>query len=1153
MQQPSNVSVEMNQMARTVNTITQYAIDSWGISDSDNFRHLYQTICELDSNQVRITDFMWELMPTKAIRYWLRRNGHQTHVNKLEHHLKLKHHSLQLNLSAPSIYQSDATEVADRLTRFTNYERRINRLEDVTFAVELRTPISGSDAFTEAGKELKAAFNRTVNVAKQKLENWDPLEGLFAKWYHWLIAAASILLAIAGIILLWYCWPAVIICRDCIRSMRRRRRQWMIHRRVRQSERRLIELQPVIAAVQAELKSHETPRPPPPGKDDAEADATPRMPAWPHQVPTAPPDYKALQEASQRKDTSLYEYYPEINLFQVDSERERPYVTIEATANGHTIQSIADTGADANLGSSAFLETTKWHVTSIAQQLPFGAMAPLLQLQQAIRMSDGSITYVRGSVWGTLFKDGAEAKAHPIPVLPTDLPKPLILGAPSLAEFNKQLGFAKLRYTGKHWKLTYDSPEKGRIFKILTEHQRKTKDLESRHVTSPKELQSDMQTWKHRLYVAASTQGEDLTCRWDTGAPRSICKASTAYRLNLSKSTEKPPNVYYVNRGLLKITAVANAYIEVGHVTSKLSVLVVPDSYYTAAEDMLLGLDWTAGVAARCDLVFNLEDEKKHLSLDGVNVAYGQVDSSGYAHATRWRRRDVEYPQTAAVPRLKRTKSYEELNRKHEDLKKDHGRLRQQLEERGEQLKKQKQQNELDEAASTRELRKEVRKLIDEKKSAEREHARRLKQAREDLQQMEEQKDAEMRRTFERKELLQELEQAKRAFSNLLTEGTKLGKAGNIPRASDELMNRIYAMTRQWTTASEEPTSSGISDEERIKLQTLRAKQKELQECLLQEVQLKNALIKSNQQSKTEHKKALEHQQKQHQNKLDEEYENMRLLESSVRLFVTESSYQSDETQEGGSTDEPSELEQNWNHQAASQKPSIEIINNSGKTSTETYTRTFRRRKSGPEYELGVNVIWRNEEAVEATTSSASQSHIYSVHSTRPNLEVLMNINGHREACLFDTGCSITYLSKDILPLLLNRTATQRFHVPAPQNCPSKIVIGTDAMKKLAVNRKIIIDLEEAQILLDDETVEMIQPLAFINALVEDIQQQAEELPLIARVAAETIIPPRGDYHLEAHVEGNVNPNACYMTEERPHEYCAKVGKIFIHAPTASR
>ncbi|KAH7721605.1 hypothetical protein AAVH_10905 [Aphelenchoides avenae] len=243
MQQPSNVSVEINQMARTVNTKTQYAIDSWGISDADSFRHLYQTICELDSNQVRITDFMWKLMPTKAIRYWLRRtdvaavpagealaiypctqvhvdemhwsqkindtyadipvtfdgklwffqpgsrdlqrqsrtvncsskavnvyrsgsiwlssDGRQTHVNKLEHHMKLKHHSMQMNLSAPIVYQSDAAEVADRLTRITNYERRINRLEDVMHAVE------SEHRFQEATPSAKQAKNSKPHSTEQ--------------------------------------------------------------------------------------------------------------------------------------------------------------------------------------------------------------------------------------------------------------------------------------------------------------------------------------------------------------------------------------------------------------------------------------------------------------------------------------------------------------------------------------------------------------------------------------------------------------------------------------------------------------------------------------------------------------------------------------------------------------------------------------------------------------------------------------------------------------------------------------------------------------------------------------------------------------------------------------------------------------------------
>ncbi|KAH7708676.1 KRAB-A domain-containing protein [Aphelenchoides avenae] len=225
----------------------------------------------------------------------------------------------------------------------------------------------------------------------------------------------------------------------------------------------------------------------------------------------------------------------------------------------------------------------------------------------------------------------------------------------------------------------------------------------------------------------------------------------------------------------------------------------------------------------------------------------------------------------------------------------------------------------------------------------------------------------------------------------------------------------------------------------------------------------------------------------------------------------------------------------------------------------------------------------KEKNATSTTCTDSIQGQIYSMRSARPSLEVVMKVNGHEEACLFDTGCNVTYISRDILPLvgspqlqpsrlptartanggivgfeasvelpiqLRNRAVNHRFHVTAPQNCPSKIVIGTDAMKKLAVNRRIVIDLEEAQILLDDEAVDMVQPLAFINALVQEMEQQADEQPLIARVAAEVVIPPRGDYHLEAHVEGTINPEAYYITEERPHEYHAKVGKICIKAPT---
>ncbi|KAH7708675.1 Integrase core domain containing protein [Aphelenchoides avenae] len=924
---PSNVTAEMNQMTRTTNTKLQYAIDTWDISDSENFRHLYQSICEMDANQVRITSFMWTLMPTEAIRYWLRRSdvaavpagealaiypctqvlvdevhwsqkinntcyddipvtldgklwffpagsrdlrrqsrtvncssrtvniyrngstwistdGHQTHVNKLEHHLKLKHHSLHLNLSAPSLYQSDATEVADRLTRFTNYERRINRLEDIMYAVELRTPATAKDAFTEAGNELKRAFNRTVNAAKQKLENWNPFEGLFETWYHWLIAAGGIILAIASIILLWYCWPAIIICRDCIRSIRRKRQQWVRRRREQQSERRLIELQPVIAAVQAGLKTDEAHIPLPPWKDGATIGATTHV-SRPlnHQTSTAPPDYQiATSDARSKKDACLYNYFPEINLLELDSEQERPYITTEITANGRQVNAIVDTGADANLCSTAFLETTKWRITQMTQPLTFGGIATTLQMvqQQAIRMSDGSTTYIRGAIWGTISKDDAEAKTHSIPVLQRELPKPLVIGAPSLDEISKQLGLAKLRYTGKQWKLAYDRPEKGRISRILAEHLKKTKDLESRQVTSPRMLQPDMLTWKHRLYITASLQGEDVTCRWDTGAPRSICKASTAYKLNLSRSTERAPTVRYVNGGLMKVTAVAQTYIEVGHVTSKLSVLVVPDSYYTAAEDMLLGLDWTADVAERCDLIFNLEAENKHLSLDGINVAYGHADSNGVASGTRWRRRNIEYPPGAAVPRLKRTKSYEDLNRKHEELQKDHGKLRQQFEEREEELKKQKQQNRLNEAARTKDLRNEIEKLIEEKKAAEREHSRRLKQVRDDMQQLEQQKDNEMQQTLERKaELLQELNLMKTMLCSAVSERRAAEEAGQQPQTSEELINRIQKVLQTRRQTEDGATNSLLSAEERTELHTLRAKHQDLHETFLQEVQRK--------------------------------------------------------------------------------------------------------------------------------------------------------------------------------------------------------------------------------------------------------------------------------------------------------------------------
>ncbi|KAH7715148.1 hypothetical protein AAVH_17474 [Aphelenchoides avenae] len=291
----------------------------------------------------------------------------------------------------------------------------------------------------------------------------------------------------------------------------------------------------------------------------------------------------------------LYEHNATIGLFITSEQSEKEYIKTMLHIGKHEFGAITDTGADVSICTPAVannqaFETIGWPTTTLL--MPDGNQIPVSEAVQ------GVIRY------------GNTVKAYlstNFVVPPISLPEAAILGGVTLIAMHDRLGPGLLKYDrDKGFNILFDREAKGQVAALLEKQKEATNDLESQSFEVTEYMASNIAAYTTRTYVAGRIRGKKAVGRWDTGAPRSLCRATTAFQYGIKKISAKTPEIYFLTGRPIKSIGVARIIFDAANFESTIEALIVPDTEYNGIEDILLGLDWTAEAASRCNFIFNI-------------------------------------------------------------------------------------------------------------------------------------------------------------------------------------------------------------------------------------------------------------------------------------------------------------------------------------------------------------------------------------------------------------------------------------------------------------------------------------------------------------------------------------------------------------------
>lgn len=292
---------------------------------------------------------------------------------------------------------------------------------------------------------------------------------------------------------------------------------------------------------------------------------------------------------------------------------DKNYLTMRIEIAGRKRTAIIDAGADVNLCTSTFV-----HQYNLRRE----PSTTTIRMPNGRNMESGGTTYIR-------IHYGQATLTVNLEISKIELPKDLILGAATIARLQDQYGCAQLE-RDDYWRITYDRAKKQSISDTVLQLQTEANSWERTYVEATGEVTEDLRRWRHRLYLAGQLQGTDAIYRWDTGSHQSICRASTAFCRDMSRTTNHEIlALQYADGTAVPTIGTAQARISIGWTNVMLPVLIVPDSALKGGEDMLLGLDWTAEIARTCHFAFDLS--KKRLLINGFDVAFQR-----YTHHDRY-------------------------------------------------------------------------------------------------------------------------------------------------------------------------------------------------------------------------------------------------------------------------------------------------------------------------------------------------------------------------------------------------------------------------------------------------------------------------------------------------------------------------------------
>lgn len=269
---------------------------------------------------------------------------------------------------------------------------------------------------------------------------------------------------------------------------------------------------------------------------------------------------RKLRKEQQRLE--LFEYYPKIGLFTTSDRNEKGYITARLRVGQRDYRAIIDVGADVSICTPVMAKNPAFRA--------FAWPTPELLLPDGNRMP------ISGAVQG-IVRDGQAEITTAFVVSPPALPEAAVLGGVTLIAIHDMLGATHLQYhQGKGFSIRYDFEAKGKITESLGKQKEAAKDLDSQRFEAPEYVALDIVTYPTRTYVAGRIRGTKAVGRWDTGAPRSLCRATTAFKHGLEKISSEAPAIHFLNGRPVPTIGIARMHFETAHLTSTIEALIVP-------------------------------------------------------------------------------------------------------------------------------------------------------------------------------------------------------------------------------------------------------------------------------------------------------------------------------------------------------------------------------------------------------------------------------------------------------------------------------------------------------------------------------------------------------------------------------------------------